>query len=448
MKKLIAALSLFNLLYAKVTDNTLRVSFQNLKFQNEHMGLLETSYLFNFSHFYTGLSIYSAVTGKRGGFFTGGFTAGYKLNISKTVWDSGIFIGGGGGGHAPQGSGLMTKIYTGVLIPYKNHDYGLNVSHIKFKDGSINSTQIGFVYDYNYKDVYLNSYKTVFGNFDEIRYVFTPFINRYFVFSSQTTTHKKQDDFYTVGAEIKKYSDRYFTFIEAAGAFSGKSDGYAEFMGGIGENFKYITLKLSAGAAGGGEVDTKGGFVYKIEAEKNIGMIDFSAGFFNAPGGVKAYTLKAGISRRFSLITYGNKQIFYTPKKFSISVYSESYLPSDTIRKDSDSKKLDVMNVDIGIYQNKNIEYLINAGSAYNGGSGGYAIGMFGIKYSKNIFYTSLYLGSAGGGRVDVGGGLIAKITAGINYRHLTLGIGRIKAFSGRLDTTTLCAGVYYNFYK
>lgn len=437
-----------SLLWASVTDNTFRLSYQNLKFQNEHMGLLETSYLFNFGRFYTGLSVYSAVTGKRGGFFTGGVTLGYKLPVQKLYIDSGVFIGGGGGGHAPQGSGLMTKIYAGLLFPYHRYNLGININHVKFKDGEIDSTQLGFIVDYNFKDIYLNSPKTVFGKYSLNHYIFRPYVSEYIPFDSKTTTGKKQKRFSLIGAEIIQKKENYFTFLNAAGAFHGDSDGYAEFLMGIGKNFKFLTVKTSLGAAGGGEVDTRGGFVYKIEAEKNIGFLNLSGGFFNAPGGIKAYTLKAGINQKFSLITTGKKYITYKPKKFEISIYSESYLPSSTIRKNGDSKRLDVLNVDIGVYKHKNIAYLVNAGAAYNGGSGGYAIGMFGVKYARKYWFLSAYAGAGGGGRVDVGGGLIAKIKAGVSYKNLFASIGRIKAINGKLNTTTLSVGLKYDFYK
>ncbi|WP_457561016.1 hypothetical protein [Caminibacter sp.] len=447
MKKGLIFLS-STLLFANITNNTFRVSFQNLKFQNEHIGLLETSYLFNFSHFYTGLSVYSAVTGKRGGFFTGGVTVGYKYPLSKAILDAGAFIGGGGGGHAPQGSGLMSKIYAGILFPYKKYNFGMNINHIKFKDGSIDSTQLALVMDYNFKDVYLNSPEIIKGRYSLEKMIFKPYVSEYFPFDSKTTTGKKQKRFSLIGAEIIKQNNGYFTFLNAAGAFRGESDGYAEYLLGFGKNLKFITLKASIGAAGGGEVDTKGGFVYKIEAEKNIKLLSFSAGFFNAPGGIKAYTLKGGIYKKFNLISTGDEYITYKPKKFEISLYSESYLPSSTIRKDRTSKRLDVLNVDIGVYSYNNIEYLINAGAAYNGGSGGYAVGMFGVKYSKKYWFLSGYIGAGGGGRIDVGGGMLAKIKAGIQYKHFFVSIGRIKAIDGRLNTTTLSAGIKYDFYK
>jgi hypothetical protein len=446
MKKLLLIfIAVFS--YALTTDNTFRLSYQNLKFQNEHLGLLETSYLINFKPFYIGAGVYSAVTGKRGGFFVGGINIGVKIPILKSFLDTGIFLGGGGGGHAPQGSGLMGKIYAGVMLPYKQYNLGFQINRIKFKDGSIDSTQIAAVIDYNFKDVFFLSPKTIKGFYDIKTISFNPYINRYIPINSKTTTGQKQKSFWVMGAEIEKQNENYFTFINAGGAFKGESDGYAEFLFGIGKKIKSFILKASIGAAGGGEVDTKGGFVYKLEAQKNINPLFISTGFFNAPGGIKAYFIKGGVFKKFDIITTGNRYVIYKPKKYLIRLYSESYLPSDTIRTNHISKRLDVLNLKIGFYK-KNILYFATAGGAYNGLSGGYAIGTIGMEYDFKHLFISGAFGAAGGGSVDVGGGFVVKGDVGIKYKHLFLSIGRIKAIEGGLNTTTLSFGININFYK
>ncbi len=448
MKKLLLFL-LTTSLFALTTNNTFRITFQNLKFQNEHMGLLETSYLFDFGNFYTGLSVYSAITGKRGGFFTGGVNLGYKYPLEKIILDSGLFIGGGGGGHAPQGSGLMLKIYAGALYPLnKNFNLVANLNHIKFKDGEIDSTQLALGVDYNFQDVYFLKPFNGYGYFSKERVFFSPFVLEYIPFDSKTTARTKQKRFSLIGAEIGKYkNENTFYFISTGGAFRGENDGYAEFLFGMGKKFPFLTLKASLGAGGGGEVDTKGGAIYKIEAQKNISFLNISAGYMGSFGGVKAYYLKAAINKNFNFASVGENYLKIETKKFRISLYSESYLPSNTIRKDDDSKRLDVMNVDLGYFIDENYYAFINAASAYNGGSGGYAVGMFGVGYEKN-FFAKIAVGAAGGGRVDVGGGLLAKAVIGYKYKNFSIGIGRIKAFEGRLDTTILDIGIDFDFYK
>lgn len=446
MKKVVIFL-LTTLLFSYT--NTFRATFQNLKFLDEHMGMIETSYLFDFDNFYTGLSVYSAVTGKRGGFFTGGVTLGAKYPLNDLYLDTGLFVGGGGGGHAPQGSGLMVKIYGGVIKKI-SPSFALvaNINHIKFKDGEIDSTQLAFGFDYYFKDLYFLTPPPKEGYFGIERVYFTPYVLEYIPTSSKTTTGEKQKRFTLIGAEIGKIKDSFFYFLSTGGAFRGDSDGYAEFLFGIGKDLGYLKLKAALGAGGGGEVDTTGGAIYKLEAEKNISFLNLSAGYMGSFGGIKAYYLKAGVSKRFDFATLGKKLLKIKPAKFKFSLYSESYLPSSTIRKNGDSKRLDLLNMDLGYFITKNAYFYINAASAYNGGSGGYAVGMFGAGYEKGIFFAKAALGAAGGGNVDVGGGLIAKAYAGVRYKNFFAGIGRIKAIDGRLNTTILDFGVDFDFYK
>jgi len=449
MKKLILSI-IATLSFGAVTDNTFRLTFQDLKFLDEHMGLVETSYLFNFNKLYTGLSVYSAVTGKRGGFFTGGVTAGIKYPLSAFSLDAGLFVGGGGGGHAPQGSGLMLKVYGGVLVPINNkYSFTFNINHITFKDGEIDSTQAAVGFDYNFKDLFFTKPYSGYGYFDVEKYYFEPIILEYIPINSNTTTGEKQKRFSVIGAEIGKYSSKNtFFFISTGGAFRGEADGYAEFLFGVGKKIKFLTLKASLGAGGGGEVDTKGGGIFRFEMDANIKNIEIGGGYMGAFGGIDAYFLKAGIKKEFNFATIGKKYLKIYPQKFKISLYSESYLPSSTIRKTGDSQRLDTLNVDIGYFLNKNFYAFVNAGSAYNGESGGYAIGMFGVGYEKGLFFAKAAIGAAGGGNVDVGGGLIAKAYGGIKYKNFTFGIGRIKAIDGRLNTTILDIGIDFDFYK
>jgi len=447
-KLLIILLSTFA--FSTTTNNSLRLSFQDLKFNNEHLGLLETSYLFYIDKFYTGIGVYSAVTGKRGGFFTGGIIGGVKYPVNKFYIDSGIFIGGGGGGHAPQGSGLMIKAHAGVLVPYKNYDFGLNINHIRFKDGEIDSTQLGVIMDYNFKDVYFfKKPSKLFGKYGIEKITFSPFILEYFPIDSKTTSGKTQKRFTLLGAEIDKDYENFFAFLTAAGAFRGDSDGYAEYLFGAGKKFKYIKLKAAIGAGGGGEVDTKGGFIYKIESETNFKTFNLSAGFMNAPGGIKALFAKASVSKKFKFITTGNRLLYFKPQKFNFKIYSESYLPSSTIRKTGNSKRLDLINMDLGIYKKDNLLLFINTAAAYNGDSGGYAVGMFGAEWdiTKNLFISGA-LGAGGGGSVDVGGGLLAKGYIGYKYKYFFASFGRIKAINGRLNTNIFSIGFNFDFYK
>ena len=59
-----------------------------------------TSWLFG------GITLYGAASGRRGGFFTGGYTLGVKYQLANNwILDAGGYVGAGGGGAAAQGGG-------------------------------------------------------------------------------------------------------------------------------------------------------------------------------------------------------------------------------------------------------------------------------------------------------------------------------------------------------
>ena len=59
---------------------------------------------------YGGITLYGAATGRRGGFFTGGYTLGLERQLfDNFIFDAGGYVGAGGGGAAAQGGGLMIR---------------------------------------------------------------------------------------------------------------------------------------------------------------------------------------------------------------------------------------------------------------------------------------------------------------------------------------------------
>jgi len=92
---------------------------------------------------------------------------------------------------------------------------------------------------------------------------------------------------------------------------------------------------------------------------------------------------------------------------------------------------------------------LVSAGAAYNGNSGGYAVGMIGLGYDYNKYiFNKISVGAGGGGSVDVGGGLLAKYEVGIKYKHFFTSIGKIEAIKGKLNTYFLDFGYKFEFFK
>ena len=76
---------------------------------------------------YGGMTLYGAASGRRGGFFTGGYTLGIESHLTdKLFLDAGGYVGAGGGGAAAQGGGLMIRPHIGLKYDFSWSLLGLN----------------------------------------------------------------------------------------------------------------------------------------------------------------------------------------------------------------------------------------------------------------------------------------------------------------------------------
>ncbi len=82
-------------------NRTLRFSFEEIDMPDtgEHMGLYSIGAYERFNPWlYGGITLYGAATGRRGGFFTGGYTLGMeRYLIDNLILDAGTYVGAGGG---------------------------------------------------------------------------------------------------------------------------------------------------------------------------------------------------------------------------------------------------------------------------------------------------------------------------------------------------------------
>ena len=90
-------------------NRILRVSFEEIDMpdESEQMGLYGIGAYERFNPWlYGGITAYGAATGRRGGFFTGGYTLGMQSKLTDNwILDVGGYAGAGGGGAAPDGGG-------------------------------------------------------------------------------------------------------------------------------------------------------------------------------------------------------------------------------------------------------------------------------------------------------------------------------------------------------
>lgn len=132
-------------------NRTLRFSFEEIDMPDagEHMGLYGIGAYDRFKPWlYGGLSAYGAATGRRGGFFTGGYTLGVEHQLTDNwILDAGGYVGAGGGGAAAQGGGLMVRPHIGLKYDFSWGALGLNYTYVDFPNGDISSDAIALSLD-------------------------------------------------------------------------------------------------------------------------------------------------------------------------------------------------------------------------------------------------------------------------------------------------------------
>ncbi|HAK61431.1 MAG TPA: hypothetical protein DCO77_13810, partial [Nitrospiraceae bacterium] len=325
-----------------------RLSYETVHLpQDENMGLLGAHYLIDISPWlYTGVSAFGAVTGERGGFFTGGFEAGVRKKLThRFSFDAGLFVGGGGGGSAPQGGGLMIRPQVGLLYTAKAYSLGLHVARVAFPNGDIQSDHIALSFALPFESIRIDSdysgdLSEAINSISRRTGKTVGFTRNYFSLLYQTYSpvdNVKNTDGVTdtermdlMGFEYGKYaSERGYLFVQTAGAAGGSADGFAEILVGAGYAYPLfeggksskghrllLETRVAAGAAGGGAVDTGGGAVYKAslgltyQAARNLtahaqaGYVDAFDGRFRA----KTVSVNLGYAADFAAFSKGTPE--------------------------------------------------------------------------------------------------------------------------------------------
>tara|TARA_Y100000589_G_scaffold152333_1_gene145132 strand:+ start:257 stop:1321 length:1065 start_codon:yes stop_codon:yes gene_type:complete len=238
---------------------------------------------------YGGVTLYGAATGRRGGFFTGGYTLGIEGQLfDNFIFDAGSYIGAGGGGALEQGGGLMIRPHIGLKYDFSWSKLGLNYTYIDFPNGNISSDAIALSLDIPFNSLILNweddnlpvtdYFGVDWSNVSRHRTHLAARVRAYSPASGSETTSgdSLNNSLSLVGVEYSYFiDDNWFTTFETAGAISGGVGGYAELLAGIGYRLHLtkddrlaLLPALTIGGAGGGMVDTGGGFVVRA----NLGL--------------------------------------------------------------------------------------------------------------------------------------------------------------------------------
>jgi hypothetical protein len=431
---------------------------------------------------YAGLGIYGAVSGNKGGFFTLGINAGIKKYFSNNLYiDTGFHFGGGGGASAPDGGGAFILPHFNLGHNFKNFSINSGWSYVDFFDGgNIKGHQVNVgieipldytysnyeasentfdVTDLNKSDWNINSKKTSL-----MLHLNTLKIN------GNTQGINNNKTIKLAGFELASYfTKNWFAFLKVDGAFDGIKAGYMDvFLGGgylyaFNKNNTNILAKFGVGAAGGGGIDTQGGFLLypDISLEQRIFkdlFIAINKGFVLSPNS-HFNTSSLGIGLKYYIERNGiiADKSFSNGKFKGIEVVVKQDFYRDAKRDSNVSEDMHQISLQINLDINKNIYVSGQTSFANFGDAGAYAEGIVGLGAKTNPFlndkitiFGQVLAGAAGGGGISTGEGLIVKPSAGFSYKlNNTLSFrtaaGYVKAKGGSLSNSFINLGIKYH---
>jgi hypothetical protein len=442
---------------------------------DETMGMVGAAYLLEVvPGLYIGPSAYGAVSGKRGGFFTGGGEIAYrKALFSRCEIEAGFYVGGGGGGTALVGSGLMLRPHVDLTWSFGSVRAGVSASSVRFPDGEIQSNQIGLVLAFDDRFFYTDANRVGEATktdtrggvgFDRVAVLAGTYRPRPGV--TDNSGRPATGHIGLAGFRAEQSFDEYLRWgIEAAAAARGSADGYAEVLGTLALELEAIPDRLSfggrlaVGMGGGGAVSTGGGVLAKASLYATApltrdlyvtlegGYVDALSGEFRALFG----TLQIGME-----LDHPHRGSSYaTIEGWQWSGSVQHY--SSAARRDGSSDSLDLVGFKIDRQLSGGVYLSAQAHSAVAGGAGGFSVGLAGggweTPHSAMGLFAGLELmiGAAGGGGVETNGGAIAQpmAYAGIDIGQgwsLRGGVGYIHSFKGSVDSTVLDLSVGYAF--
>lgn len=428
---------------------------------NETMGMVGGNLLFGVTEkLKLGVASYGAVRGNRGGFITLGATGEFEQPLTSG-WSAqaGMFVGAGGGrgGRALAGGGLMLRANLG--LSYDTGRYGklgFGFSHVKFPSGVISSTQPYLRYDYSFNTLIASGWQPLSRSGES---------------SPRSLLASRQQDFaiiarsyripggvvrddgtpqyprmQLVGAEWTSYlDDRWFLKLESEGAMGGKSNGYMQILVGGGYRLPIwqggaIKLHAAAGPAGGGAVDTGGGMLFDagVALQQRIGprnSLEFSLGKVAAPSrSFEATSLGIKLVHHFSMPAVGPEAVSRSALNNFDAQNLRLRLVNQTYSKAASNwrccfPELDVQNLGVQLDYfltppDRSTQWFLTGQglAAYKGEAGAYMTGLLGAGVRQNLtdrWFTEgeALIGAAGGGGLAVGGGLVGQVNAGIGYR-------------------------------
>ncbi|RCS26781.1 hypothetical protein DUT90_06545 [Polaribacter sp. WD7] len=440
---------------------------------------------------YTGAGFHAASIGDQGGLFTLGVNLGVNLPIYKKLFfDANVHFGGGGGFRSLVNGGAIIYTNAGLQYKLKNVAFGIQYGYLDFFTGIQGGDNVSFFVEIptsvraaSYKDaqkefIVNDDFKDDFWKKPAVKSVQQVKFDFFFPIGDTRTdgmgnfnnAQPINQTLYIIGFEYQRYMNtNTFLYAHLDTMYSGLRAGFMDMFFGIGRNFietEYVNFfaKMGIGAAGGRIFPENGLTMYPsagfdVRVTENFGL-SFHGGYHRSLGATFE-ALTSGVSLKYYGLSGGTKDPVTNTKAkniktqgVQIGVQNQTYF--DVAILDRPDRNLQQIALKINYDINKRFYVAGEASFAYEGGSGGYAHGIFGLGVKTNQFLNrrfSLFLetaaGVAGGGGVDSGEGVLIRPSAGINYHlndnlSLNLSGGQMWSPFGNVNSTNINIGFTY----
>lgn len=404
-----------------------------------------------------GPSVFGATTGDRGGFFGWGISAAYRWRLDAWSADAGLFVGGGGGSPGWVGGGLMLRPSLLVSRAVGPLRLGLGVSQVNFPSGTVRATvpfaSLAWTGAALFGPAGGGPGLATQGWHDRAWPTETG------ATLGQYTLHKRSARRDGAGnspplqvgglvfrrdlpGDVPGYSAgvRPYWLLSTAGAITAEYAGYAEFLGGLGLRYALpfyppLALRVEAAVGSGGAgtaLDTAGGLLGKagVGLSWQFGRqwsLTALAGLTESRGRFSAQETRLELAWRGWDVVPGDAR---APDAPSAALHWKPWTGSAGWAQYTQIRRADGSEPGLGVVTLK-LEREIGphwrlvgqAGIASNGRAGGYATGQLGLGWLGPALFDQRWrfgaeatLGAAGGGAVDVGGGLIAQVQGVARY--------------------------------
>ena len=417
-----------------------------------------------------GQSIYAGAKGDGGGAFFWGVEAVKRFALSDRLsLNTSLFLGGGGGAAVVIGDGFMTRAGLGIGYALSERlDAELGASYINIAGADIENTALnaGLTWHIGARE----GQRALTGSPLSMPLRSVSIRGSYAdMGGSRDRTGAAQANLKLAGAEASfLLGGRNELVLSADGAASG-GEGYMQIFGGMRHRIALgqrasVYGQAALGFGGGGLVDTGGGVLLDAGLGMSVALLpwadlDLSLGKTIAPDGdMNATVARLGLTRVFRRSRAAGP-VSAQPQRWAYTLGISMQDPNAAFRKPGapGAGKPVMQESSLDLFLSDNLYVTGNAQTALGGDVAGYAIGMLGLGWRQPIsdrWALSLEgrIGAAGGGGVDVAGGVIGSVAVEAEYAlndtmSLSLGLGKIKALKGGgMAPTTLTAGLKFPF--